>query len=293
VVTGPPGDCSAAFGTGYRSSGYCLKGELMRTLLFLLMLLIAGCSQGGLNQSRQVAPTGAHSPKDVSTAPKDVSTAPKDASTAPKDVSTEDLAQRLAADCAFLRWRQFLERLTPKDRIPTIDAIARRPGLSASQRAARLILLTPIASTWDDNVKISVYPLQRSPLRTCEELLKAAEKDLLATAQAWSKNYAGWKDRQKELNRWEIQLNELITKENAKVVQAAEKAFHIDQFAEKVSVAVEQELAQAFAKVLKANPDLEKELRTSLRAERAAVTKDLEASRAKADSMLHSVDGQP
>jgi hypothetical protein len=103
---------------------------------------------------------------------------------------------------------------------------------------------------------------------------------------------AGWKDRHEELNRLEMQLNEQITKENAKVVQAAEKFFRGGQDAGKKSAAAEQNLAQAFLKVLKAHPDLEKELRTSLRAERAAVTKDLQASRAKADSMLRTVDGQ-
>jgi hypothetical protein len=40
-----------------------LSGEAMRTPLFLLMLLVAGCNRGQQDQSGQVAPTGAESAK--------------------------------------------------------------------------------------------------------------------------------------------------------------------------------------------------------------------------------------
>jgi hypothetical protein len=244
----------------------------MRTPLFLLMILVAGCGQRGKDQSRHDADTAAQSATHI---------------------STEALAQRLAGECAFIPYFRFLERFTPQAKVPTMHAITRCQRLSASQRAARVILLTPI--TWDRNIEYAMLPLQGQPDTMCDKLAKAAEKDLLAIARACLKTYATWKDRQgqEELNRLEMQLNEQITKEKAKVVQAAEKFFRGGEDAGKKLEAAEQDLAQAFLKILKAHPDLEEELRTSLRAERAAMTKELQASRAKADSMLRTVDGQP
>jgi len=216
--------------------------------------------------------------------------APPGCGPSPKEISTEELAQRLATDSAFLPVRKFLATFIPEEKLPTMDALARCQGLSTSQRAARVVLLTPIK--WDPVVESAMFNLQRLPGMTCDKLAKAEEKDLLGIAQTWSKNYAKWKERQEELNRLEMQLNEQFTRENAKGVRAAEKFFRGGEDGGKSLKEAEQDLAQAFRKVLRAHPDVEKELRASLRAEQAAVTKELQASRAKADDMLRTVDGQ-
>jgi hypothetical protein len=206
---------------------------------------------------------------------------------APKDFSTEELAQRLATDSAFLPLRTFLTRFTPEEKVPTLDAVARCPGLSAIQRAARVLCVSAIK--WGPGTEAALGPLQGLIANTCDKLANAKEKELLEIAQAWSENYAKLKDRQDELNKLEMELNEQIAKGKARDVRAAEDFFNGGEDGRKKATAAERDLAQAFVKVLKAHPDLEKKLQAALRPERAALTKELQASRDKVEEAIRNI----